>query len=64
MLTIVTRDLGESNSTERGSMINLGFAHLEVVRLGRHDWRVSDGRLDQNDPTRLLGFVERPKTDA
>jgi hypothetical protein len=36
MLTIVTRDLGESNSTERGSMINPGFAHHEVVWLKTH----------------------------
>jgi hypothetical protein len=42
-------------------MINPEFAHLEVVRLGRHDWRVSDSTLDRDDPARLLGFIERLK---
>src|ERR1700722_13318009 len=32
---------------------------LEVIRLGRSDWRVSDGRGLVGDPGRLLGYVER-----
>jgi hypothetical protein len=32
---------------------------LEVVRLGRREWRVSDLRVAPGDSTRLLGYVER-----
>ena len=32
---------------------------LEVVRIGRADWRVSDARREAGDTERLLGFVER-----
>jgi hypothetical protein len=42
-------------------MVTSDFAHLEVVRLGRFDWRVSDGTRERDDPTRLLGFIERLK---
>jgi hypothetical protein len=40
-----------------------GRAHapdwLELFRLTRTDWRVSDSRLDPSDPQRLLGYIER-----
>ena len=42
-------------------MVRPEFAHLEVVRLGRSDWRVSDSTRERDDPTRLLGFIERLK---
>lgn len=32
---------------------------LEVVRLGRTDWRVSDSRIESADPSRLVGFIEK-----
>ena len=32
---------------------------LEVVRLGRTDWRVSDSRVESADPGRLVGFIEK-----
>jgi hypothetical protein len=32
---------------------------LEVVRLDRNDWRVSDLRAPVGDSARLLGYVER-----
>jgi hypothetical protein len=34
-------------------------AWIEVIRLGRYDWRVSDARLAGSDPARLLGYVEK-----
>jgi hypothetical protein len=61
MLATVTPDLGESILTNEAAMTTPEFAHLEVVRLGRHDWRVSDNTLEQGDPARLLGFIERLK---
>jgi hypothetical protein len=32
---------------------------LEVIRLSRVDWRISDSRIDVDDSTRLLGYIER-----
>jgi hypothetical protein len=32
---------------------------LEVVRLGKCDWRVSDSRVDKADGARLLGYIEQ-----
>ena len=36
---------------------------LEVIRIGKKDWRVSDTRRDAGDPARLLGFIERIRRD-
>ena len=36
---------------------------LEVTRIGKRDWRVSDTRREVGDSTRLLGFVERIRRD-
>jgi len=35
---------------------------LEVIRLGRTDWRVSDAPIEMVDPGRLVGFVEKLPT--
>ena len=35
------------------------FAGLEVVRLSRTDWRVSE----RNVPEQLLGYIERQRAD-
>jgi hypothetical protein len=32
---------------------------LEVIRLSWSEWRISDSRLPDSDPDRLLGYVER-----
>lgn len=32
---------------------------LEVLRLARKEWRVSDTRFKDGEPDRLLGFIER-----
>ena len=32
---------------------------LEIVRVGRAEWRISDTRVDSFDSARLLGYVER-----
>lgn len=31
----------------------------EVIRLSRTEWRISDPRLPDADPDRLLGYIER-----
>jgi hypothetical protein len=36
-----------------------GAEWLEVVRLGKFDWRVSDSRIDQADGSRRLGYIEQ-----
>ena len=36
---------------------------LEVIRIGRKDWRVSDTRREVGDAARLLGFIERISRD-
>lgn len=36
-----------------------GAKWLEVVRLGKSDWRVSDSRFDRADGSRLLGYIEQ-----
>lgn len=38
-------------------------AVLEVIRLNRTDWRISDTASDLDDPRRLLGYVERLARD-
>ncbi len=38
-------------------------AALEVIRLNRAEWRVSDLALPGGDPLRLLGYVERLARD-
>jgi hypothetical protein len=35
-----------------------GAEWLEVVRLGKCDWRVTDSRIDLADGSRLLGYIE------
>ena len=32
---------------------------LEIVRLDRTGWRVSDPTIDERDPRRLIGYIER-----
>ena len=32
---------------------------FEVVALSDHEWRVCDPALDEDDPTRVLGFIAR-----
>lgn len=32
---------------------------LEVTRVDRASWRISDSSIDERDPRRLLGFIER-----
>lgn len=34
-------------------------AVLEVIRLDRSSWRISDSSIDEHDPRRLIGYVER-----
>jgi hypothetical protein len=36
---------------------------LEVLRVGKTDWRVSDSRHDVGSTGRILGFVERQGRD-
>jgi len=38
-------------------------ADLEVVRLNRVEWRVSDLALATGDPLRLMGYIERLARD-
>jgi hypothetical protein len=39
------------------SILRTPFASLEVVRLGRTEWRISD----TSEPERLLGYIERQR---
>lgn len=32
---------------------------LEIVAISDHEWRVCDGRIDEADASRLLGYVEK-----
>jgi hypothetical protein len=32
---------------------------LEVVALTRREWRVCDGRIDEGDARRILGYIEQ-----
>jgi hypothetical protein len=41
----------------------VGDDWLEVIRLDRLDWRVSDLRVDQADAGHLLGYIERVHRD-
>ena len=34
-------------------------AGIEVIRLDRTAWRVSNSFIDEGDPDRLLGYIER-----
>jgi hypothetical protein len=34
-------------------------AHLELVAVGDSAWRISDGRIPENDARRILGLAER-----
>ena len=36
---------------------------LEVVRLDRTSWRISDSSIDASDPARIMGFIERLASD-
>jgi hypothetical protein len=36
---------------------------LEVLRLDRKDWRISDARVEKSEPRRLLGYIERLRRD-
>ena len=38
-------------------------ALLEVIRLNRTGWRVSNSCIDEGDPGRVLGYVERLGSD-
>ena len=38
-------------------------AVLEVIRLNRSEWRVSDSARSDGDPLRLLGYIERLSRD-
>jgi len=35
---------------------------LEVIALSDHEWRVCDARIDDRDPRRLLGYIERQES--
>jgi len=47
---------------EAGSLAN-GTAWLEVIRLNRTAWRISNSSISQGDPDRLLGYIERLSSD-
>ena len=47
---------------EAGSLVN-GPAWLEVIRLNRTAWRISNSSISQGDPDRLLGYIERLSSD-
>ena len=47
---------------EAGSLVN-GTAWLEVIRLNRTAWRISNSSISQGDPDRLLGYIERLSSD-
>ncbi|WP_210505881.1 hypothetical protein [Naasia sp. SYSU D00057] len=32
---------------------------LEIVALSRCEWRICDGRIDEGDARRILGYIER-----
>lgn len=32
---------------------------LEVIRLDRSTWRISNAAVDPSDPARIMGFIER-----
>ena len=36
---------------------------LELFRLTRTDWRVSDARVEPSEPRRLIGYIERLDRD-
>ena len=36
---------------------------LEIIRLNRTGWRISNSSIYENDPRRLLGYIERLETD-
>jgi len=36
---------------------------LEIIRLDRTGWRISNSSIDQGDPSRLLGYIERLDSD-
>ena len=38
-------------------------AWLEVIRLDRTGWRISNSSIGQGDPDRLLGYIERLSSD-
>ena len=38
-------------------------AGLEVIRLDRTGWRISDSSIDEGSSDRLLGYIERLKSD-
>ena len=38
-------------------------AGIEVIRLDRTAWRISNSFIDQGDPDRLLGYIERLESD-
>ena len=40
-------------------MTDSEHVELEVVALSRSEWRVCDGRIDEGDARRILGYIER-----
>jgi len=38
-------------------------AGIEVIRLNRTAWRISNSSIDEGDPGRLLGYIERLESD-
>ena len=38
-------------------------AGIEVIRLNRTAWRISNSFIDEGDPDRLLGYIERLESD-
>jgi len=38
-------------------------AGIEVIRLDRTAWRISNSFIDEGDPGRLLGYIERLESD-
>ena len=38
-------------------------AGIEVIRLDRTAWRISNSFIDEGDPGRLLGYIERLNSD-
>ncbi len=46
-------------SRPRARLTKPGSEGLEIVRLGRAEWRISDARVDGPGSARLLGYVER-----
>ena len=47
---------------EAGSLSNV-TAGLEVIRLDRTGWRISDPSIDDGGSGRLLGYIERLRSD-